>query len=105
MKYPKNVLIYGKSYEIIQEENIKDDDGTSLDGSADLEKAIISITASLKKNEKLQTFMHEFIHVTLRRVGLNQAQLSEDLEEVICESLSTMFTETFSHLRFKKQSK
>lgn len=45
---------------------------------------------------KLQAQLHEEIHAVLNRLGLNSTDLSSDAQEIICEGLSTYFTETYS---------
>ena len=53
---------------------------------------------TLKHKDLLQTVIHEVIHAVICRVGIEQARMSEDMEEIICESVSVALVENWKQL-------
>lgn len=62
---------------------------------------IIYIHKDLNKEQQFRTLMHELVHAIVSVTGLNQAQLSMDLEEIIAECFSNFMCDTFD-IKFKK---
>jgi Zn-dependent peptidase ImmA (M78 family) len=56
----------------------------------------IQICKSLKKTDKEQTLMHEFLHAVFYRMGIIQSKMPIELEEIIVENFATAITENFS---------
>ena len=52
----------------------------------------------LKGKDKLQCILHEVIHSVICRVGIDQAKMSHDLEEILCESISVAMVENWKKL-------
>jgi len=97
MKIP----IFGKVYLItIVEQSINDKD-EDTDATIDFENNIIEITKKENNKNILHTILHELLHGVIERIGINQTDLSDNLEEVIVESFSTFLVDTFI-IKFKK---
>lgn len=97
MKIPKTIDIYGKPFKIKFQEDLTDEFGTPCDGIID--KETIYINTYLKEKDKkevlIQSILHELFHGVIRRLGLKQANFSDDLEEIICDSFATYVAENF----------
>ena len=102
MRYPKKFLIFGKSYRIVEKPKVFDDDGTRCEGLLDFDVGIISIESTMSSQQKTQTLLHEIFHATVKRLGMTQADLSDDLEEIIVDNFATVITEIFN-LSFKRE--
>ena len=100
MKIPKTITVYGKKYKIKRMKNMKDEKGNDLLGLHESDKALISIDSELKGEQLIKVFMHELGHAVQDRVGVDQCEISSDLQEIIVESMATFLSETF-HFRLK----
>lgn len=56
---------------------------------------VISIDSDQPKEDQMQTLLHEVVHVVINRIGIDQAKISEGVEEIICESVATALIENF----------
>lgn len=101
MKIPKKIEIFGKIYSLKIVEQALSIDNEDVAGSIDFEKNIIEITEVEDNKVILHNILHEVFHGVIRRIGINQANFSEDLEEIIVESFSTFLLDTFK-IKFKK---
>jgi len=61
----------------------------------------ILINPEQTKEDAIKTLIHETCHSMIQRTGINQA-LNNELEEVICENVSTVICENFN-LTLKNQ--
>lgn len=58
-------------------------------------KVIFVATEGRTKAEITQTFLHELFHAAVYRLGLNNAQFSHDIEEIIVDNFANVLTEVF----------
>lgn len=88
--------IFGMSISVLKDKNLSTNYG--LRGVFyPVEKKIV-IDNNMSGPDFLQTLVHELIHVVIFRVGIDQTKISEDLEEVLCESISTAVLENWKSL-------
>lgn len=59
------------------------------------DKFEIHIDATLKGEEYYSVLVHECFHGLFHRVGFNQTRIPIDVQELLAESVATMFTENF----------
>ena len=78
-----SVILFGTKVKIKQI-NL---DGTGVAGYYQHEKRLIALSHRLKGEELALTLAHEIVHATVAILGLNQCQLSMDLEEMLCENI------------------
>jgi len=57
--------------------------------------SIILVDGNLPTVDQEHTLLHEMFHVMCRRVGINQSNISNEMEEVLCENFSTTVLENF----------
>jgi len=55
----------------------------------------ILISEGQTKDDAVKTLIHELTHAMIHRTGINQS-LAHELEEVICENVSTVICENFN---------
>ena len=101
MKVPSEIPIFGRNYSLEFVDQATDDKEQNTDATIEFYNSTIEITESIDQKKLLSTILHECFHGVIHRVGINQANLSNDLEEIIVENFSTFITETFD-LKFKK---
>jgi Zn-dependent peptidase ImmA (M78 family) len=86
-----NLTVGYKTYKVIQ--------GHSLDsqflGEACHAESIIYIEKTQKEPEKINTLLHELIHIMFYLSGLHQILVKKKLEESITECMANMLTDTF----------
>jgi hypothetical protein len=70
-------------------------------GLCSIDEKVILIHEDYVGSEYMQILLHEIFHATFARASINQAEISHDLEEIICDTLATVITDNF-HLRPKK---
>lgn len=61
----------------------------------------IVLDASLNRQASDHTLVHELVHAVWNRTGIDQANISPGIEEVLCENVATAITENFT-LKLKK---
>ena len=83
----KNVKIKGECYKIKLLDGLEHLE-KNAEGICDKEKKIIYIDGSRNNEQREKTFLHEVCHAILHECGVDQA-LNDEIEEVICESIST----------------
>lgn len=59
------------------------------------DKKTIYIDADLPPNTARETLLHECGHALFHRAGLSQSKIASDLEEIIVEQFTIMFSENF----------
>lgn len=59
------------------------------------QESIIYINNKLSKADQLSTLIHELGHCMVATLGLSQAQLSMDLEEILVENFANLMTDIF----------
>ena len=103
MNLKKEFYIKGKLWRLEYKWGLRVD-GVVCDGLADPNTRTITLRRELSKEEKLETFYHEFIHACLLELHLTGAsnRLTEDVEEVLCSGLADILKSTFI-LRWKRQ--
>lgn len=95
MKIPKFISVLGKRYSLSVVPLPFD-----TAGECDKRRCEIRVSEFLEEEEFKKTLLHEIIHATIHRVGLDQA-VNLETEEMICENISTIFFELFK-FSFKK---
>jgi len=96
MKIPKNIMIYGKKWQIRYKKfPIPLDDEIGTEGLCDKEERVIYIEKSLDLYDKENTFVHELIHAINYELKLGQTSLTSDVEEIICQGIADFFCENF----------
>ena len=100
MKIPSKINVFGKKYKVKIVKMLKDSEGKAVSGLHSPITSTISLDAEMKGEELDQTFLHELGHAVQDRVAVTQGHISEDLIEVIVDSMATFMSETF-HLRLK----
>jgi len=97
MKPPKSIDVFGKKVPIKTVKHLEDEEGHELEGCFYAKEFKIDIVVCSH-----QTLLHELCHALFERVGLNQANLSPELNELLSENIATFITETYD-LRFKRK--
>lgn len=85
--------IFGTTYRILKTKGELPIHGAS--GVCDLENKIIYIASELKGDEYQRVLIHESIHAIINRCSIDQAQLSNDIQEVLCDTIAVALTENF----------
>lgn len=94
---PRKINVKGQDYKIIQISRKEDVKGYSENtGWTDTTEKVIAIATDQSKKAIKQVLIHEMIHACFAEVGVHSAQLPRELEEVIAESLASMFTKHFN---------
>ncbi len=68
---------------------------TGARGIFDPTNKLIMVDADLVGDEYTQTVLHELIHSVIHRVGIDQANIGDGVEEILCESISVALVENF----------
>lgn len=89
----KSVNIFGKKIKIEKKKGLIKEH--SAFGEYDPDKLTIYIDADLPPKTAYETLLHECGHALFHRAGLLQSKLTKDLEEIIVEQFSIMFSENF----------
>lgn len=71
-------------------------------GKYDAKKKEITICKSLKSAEKDHVILHELTHCVIDILGLYNAQLSHDLEEILADNIAKAISDNF-RLQWKRQ--
>ena len=95
MRLPKKLSIFGQTWQVVEQHKIPSDDDKELAGLACKESKTIHIEKLQDVEAKLHTLIHEVGHAMFARVGLNQTEISSDIEEVIVENFATVMCENF----------
>lgn len=99
-KIPKEVFIRGVRYTVVRAWAIKNDAGDLLDGDVDYEKKIIRLAHGLSKEELLETFIHECIHIFNREFGLYN-YITAEVDELLTHQLAKELLNNFT-IKIKK---
>lgn len=70
-------------------------------GEYDTDTKEIKISSSLTGDELTITEVHELFHATWDRIGLDQARLAIEIEEVIVQNFATVVVENYQLTRRK----
>ena len=99
--------VFGLKVPIKKKSNLTIDTGWS--GYYDPIETIIYIDSEIKdgSQEYFQTLIHELFHCIVRRTGLLQTKMHEEVEEIICEQVAVAICENFniSHINEKKSKR
>ena len=90
----KSLTIFGKKIKIEPVKDLLKD--RSIYGEYDPDKHTIYIDSGLPPKTMNETLLHEAGHALFHRAGLSQSKISRDLEEIIVEQFSIMFSENFA---------
>lgn len=94
MKIPKTIQVVNKEWRVEYKWNLRYD-GHKCDGLCCHETRTIFIDRSLSKQEKEETFLHEYLHAIIAELGIKRKSLPIVLEELLVESLSQEIYEKF----------
>ena len=101
-----NLSIFGDSIFVTFKPVVLDSSGNEVSGSyCRKEKKIeISLEANKYKKDISEAFLHEFIHSVIHRLGLYNAELSHDLEEILCDTIAVALSENFDFEFWNEQN-
>lgn len=85
--------VYGKHIEVKKIKKLMLTKGAS--GTYNTKTCTIEVDSSLQKNELIHTYIHELIHALVDRMGLENCDLSHDLEEILADNIPKMLLENF----------
>jgi len=91
---PESIDICGKIYKIKYVKNLKDEEGSELDGCVDKKKPIIYLCKDLKGGDLKSTFIHECFHAVVRQCNLSELVTFKD-EECIVANLEQFIENKF----------
>ena len=94
MLIPKNIEIFGKSIEVKNVRDLKDDAGAELDGYCILQDQEIHLHSSLKGDFKIVIFLHECIHMILDSSGHEKESKNETFVRTLSEGLYQVIKQT-----------
>lgn len=90
------IEVYGESWKVEFTTDIVDPKtGEPGDGLCDADNKIIYIDNTLKKDETACTFFHELFHAYCRRMGIENSNLSDELEEILADQYGKLVSELF----------
>lgn len=95
MKIPKSISILGQKIQIIQIKDLRDKDGTRVDGIYHAQKGIIQIDTNLKGKARIHAFIHEYCHAVIDIIGAHNCEISPDLEEIIVDNIGRSISDNF----------
>lgn len=104
MRIPKSFYLKGHKWVVEYKWGLRGDDNAKLDGQCVRKDRIIQIERSLPREEKWPVFLHEFMHASLFELHVTDLDGGVDgfLEEVICEGLSRIMSDSF-RIRWKRK--
>lgn len=87
---PDSITVLGQIYRVINQQLPEDEMGKVC-----LDNYVVVIDYAKHPTAKAlrHTLFHELIHATLHRIGVQSTDLTEQLEEVICECVATVLVE------------
>jgi hypothetical protein len=90
---PKQITILGKKIKVVIIEDVNQENSGEYLGDT------ITINLAHQENnyDLWHSYLHEVLHATVRRIGVNNA-ISIELEEVIVDTIATMLLECFKIL-------
>lgn len=94
----KSVIIFGQKINIVRKKGLMKEE--SIYGLYEPENSTIYVDDSLNKKQFVETLIHECGHALFHRAGLSQSKITRDLEEIVVDQFSIMFSENLS--KFKK---
>jgi len=96
LKKRKNfeIKIYGELWHVIYHNEIILE-GQRAAGMCDPQQNTIWIDGSMDDNGTACTFFHELFHAYVRRMGMINANLSPELEEIIADQFGQLLSEIF----------
>lgn len=86
-----NVTVGYKTYKVVKAHSL---DQKFL-GEACHAEALIYIEKTMKEPEKINTLLHELVHIMFSLSGLHQILVKKNLEESVVECVANMLTDTF----------
>jgi Zn-dependent peptidase ImmA (M78 family) len=89
----KTLNIFGRTVKVVKKKGLYKEESTY--GYYDPEKLTIYIDADLKPKIQAETIKHEAGHALFHRAGLCQTSISPDIEQIIVEQFSIMYSENF----------
>ena len=103
MKIPKEFVLKGKLWSVRYIWGLRDE-GVKCDGLCLLHDREILLERGLAKEDKPEVFLHEFIHAVLHECHISglDGVAGEFVEEVICDSLSSVLVDSFT-MRWKRR--
>jgi len=88
--------VYGQQYSVEFVSKVLDPDGNiEVCGLCDMESSKIYVNNKMNKQLTACTILHELFHAYSRRAGLENSELSSELEELIADQFAKVLTENF----------
>lgn len=86
-----SIIVFGSEFKIVIKKDFAKQTGYA--GLFCPTEKTITIDAGLKGDDLQQTILHEILHAVFYRVGLCQAKISVDAQEMIVENFATAIIE------------
>lgn len=90
--------VFGSSINVKIQNKLNEQD---MLGKYDPKKKEITICKSLNGSEKNQVILHELFHCVVDVLGLYNAQISHDLEEILADNIAKAISDN-ADIRWKK---
>ena len=98
MKLRKEFYIKGQKWQLAYKWGLRDSEGERMLGLCHCASRIIEIERAIPQEEKLEIFLHEFLHAIIfesHLSGLSGAE-GELVEEVLCDAIASVFVDNFT---------
>lgn len=82
----KSYDVYGKKLKVVFTERIDCDDALGVFIPDEFK---VEIVKSIEGDLALATLLHELIHGIIFRCGVHTSSLSDDVQEIICDTIAT----------------
>lgn len=87
--------VFGKRIDVVFNSDL------DSDGEYSSEKQLISCRDNMSVDQTNQTIIHELIHSVADRIGLENVELSHDLEEIIADCVAKVLVENVQEIKWK----
>lgn len=95
MRIPKKFKINGNEWRVRHYKRLSLD-GDACDGLCESDTKTIKLVRGMSPEQETLTFLHEFIHASLRELHFTYGDsIPATLEEIICDGLATIFLANF----------
>ena len=92
---PKKISICNHDWTIRLIDDLTNDQHEHIFGQCDYDSRTIYLDSGLKGAKRNNTFLHELFHALIHEYSIGQANLSSDLEEVICDVFANFLVDNF----------
>ncbi len=95
MKNSKYLKVLGKKIKVV----FRDMTEENVCGHYLYAQKLIEINSALDPITQQVTLLHELVHAVFDRAGIHSANISHDIEEIICDQVSKVILENFKLTR------